>query len=139
QIDRLGIQQRLADRNDDETTPAHARALLIPERQLARDRSVLIDARLDLQGTIDQLRFRKVIDHRLTVVRAIAAAADPSDEIVAVSRSERQDVDEFRRLLPGQRHEHVIRLHVLRALLLKTDLRRNLPEVLAVVEDRKSV
>ena len=54
QVDRLGVQQRAADRDHDQAAAPHVRALLVPQRQLARQLRVLIDARLDLQRAVDQ-------------------------------------------------------------------------------------
>ena len=59
------------------------RALLIPQRQLSGELSVLINSRLDLQWSIDQLRLGKVVDHRRTVVCAVAAAGNPPNQIIS--------------------------------------------------------
>ena len=96
QVDRLGVEQRAADRDDEQAAAAHVRALLVPQRQLTRQLRVLIDARLDLQRTVDQPRLREVVDDRRAVVRAVAAPGDPADQVVAVRRRERQDLDELR-------------------------------------------
>ena len=71
------------------------RSLLVPQRQLSGELRVLIDSRLNMQRSIDQLRLGKVVDHRRSVVFAVAAAGNPSNEIVTVGRSEGQNLDEL--------------------------------------------
>src|SRR5216684_553335 len=90
QVDGFGVEQRAADGNDDQAASADVRALLIPQRQLTRELRILIDARLDLQRTVDESRLRKVVHDRLAVMRLVAAARDPSDQVVAIRGRERQ-------------------------------------------------
>ena len=79
--------------------PAKPRAgratLLIPQRQLSGELRVLIDSRLDLQRSIDEFRFWKVINYRRTVVRAVAAPGNPADQIIPVGRGEGQNLHEL--------------------------------------------
>ena len=46
-------------------------------------------------GPSTSLRLREVVDDRVAVVRAVAAAGDPADQVVAVGGRERQDLDEL--------------------------------------------
>jgi ABC-type nickel/cobalt efflux system permease component RcnA len=87
--------------NDQQAAAAHVRALLIPQRQLAGELRVLIDARLDLLRAVDQAGLGEVVDHRCAVVRAVAAAGDPADQVVAVGGSEGQNLDKLQAVSPG--------------------------------------
>ena len=87
QVDRLGVDQRLAAGNHQQRSAPHVRALLVPQRQLAGELRVLVDARLDLQRAVDQPGLGEVVDNGRAVVRAVAAARDPADEVVAIGRA----------------------------------------------------
>jgi hypothetical protein len=117
QVDGLRVEQRPPDRNDDEAAAAHVRALLVPQRQLSGQLRVLIDARLDLQGPVDQLGLGEVIDQGLAIVFAVASAGDPADQVVAIGgvngRIAMNSVDRS----PGQGHQHEVRFHDLLALI----------------------
>ena len=97
----------------------HVRTLLVPERQLSRELRVLIDARFNLKRAVHQFCFWKVVHDRRPIVRVVAPARDPSDQVVPVGRRERQDLDELRRLLAGQLHQDEVRLHRLLRLLAR--------------------
>jgi hypothetical protein len=93
------------------------RALLVPQRQLAGELRVLVDARLDLLRPVHQLGLGKVVDHGRAVVRAVAAPGDPSDQVVAVGRREGKNLHELLARLAGQLHQDEVGLHGLRGLL----------------------
>ena len=96
QVDRLRVQQRPADRNHDQRAAQDIRPLLVPQRHLRRELRVLIDARFDLQRSVDESRLRKVVDDRRAVMRLVASRRDPADQVVPVRRRERQNLDELR-------------------------------------------
>ena len=77
------------------------RTLLIPQRQLSGKLRILIDSRLDLQWSIDQLCFGKVVDHGRTVLCAVAATGNPANQIIPVSRRKGQNLDELLAGFPG--------------------------------------
>ena len=70
-------------------------------------------------------------------MRAVAAARNPADQIVAVRRRERKNLDELDAALPRQRHEHEVGEHRLRGLIavgVRPYFARHRPQIFAVVE-----
>ena len=59
-------------------------SLLIPQRELSGKLRILIDARFHLERTVDEACFWEVVDDGGAIVRAIAAAGDPTDQVVAI-------------------------------------------------------
>ena len=135
QIQRPHVDQRLLDRDHHQRAPDHLRALLVPERDLRRDRLILADPRDDLPRAEDHLLLRKLKDAQRAVVLAVAARRQPRRQVVAVARREGQHLDELRLRLAGQPHDRVVRLHRPGIAGVVDD--RQLPLVLAVVEDRR--
>ena len=119
------------------------RALLVPERELAGELRVLVDARLDLLRAIDEARLGKVEDHSGAVMRAVAARGDPADQVVAVEGREGKNLNKLeaariaRSRLSGQGHEDEVRVHLLRGLisLVRTGFRGHGPLVFPVKEN----
>ena len=68
QINRLRVEQRLPAGNHQQAAADHVRALLIPERELAGELRVLVDARFDLLRAVDEARLGKVEDHGVAVI-----------------------------------------------------------------------
>src|SRR5262249_25424105 len=95
EIDRLGIEQRAADGDDDHRAAPHVRSLLVPQRELAGELRVLIDPRLHLERSVDELGLREIEDQRGAVMPTVAASGDPANQVVTVRRRERQDLDEL--------------------------------------------
>ena len=54
QIERLDVEERVLDRQNEQVSSQYTRTALIPQRQLLRDGRVLINAALNLQRTVDQ-------------------------------------------------------------------------------------
>ena len=135
QVKRLDVNQRLFNRNHHQRSENHARAALIPERQLTRDFRVLIDAGDDLFRTENELLFREAIRRQATVILAVRAGDHPRREIVFALRRERQHQDKFFFLLARQFHNRVIRLHLPRFfLIIRAGRLGNRPLVFLVVE-----
>src|SRR4030095_7667610 len=85
--------------------------LLIPKCELSRELRVLIDPGFDLERSINQTRFREIVDEELPIVLSIAATGQPANHVVAICWSERKDEDKLvLLLLTRQLHEHVIRI-----------------------------
>ena len=89
-------------------------------------------------GPSTSLRLREVVDDRLAVVLAVAAAGNPADQVVAVGRRERQDLDELDAAVsPGSfistKFGSIVCVRLL-ALLVHADFGGDGPEILAVVE-----
>jgi hypothetical protein len=80
---------------------------------------VLIDAGFDLQRAVHQLGFREVVDYRRTVMRPIAAPSNPTNQVVAIGRGERENLDELDVGFARQFHQHKIRLHRQGSLLTR--------------------
>jgi len=93
------------------------RALLVPQTQLSRKLRVLIDSRFDLQRSVHKFRFGKVIDHRSAVMCPVAAARNPTNQIVPVGRGKWQDLYELDAGFTRKSHQHEIRFHRERRLL----------------------
>ena len=98
---------------------------------------ILIDSRLDLQRSVDQLRFRKVVDHRRPVLRAVAAPGNPANQVVPIRRRKGQDFHELFAGFARQFHQHKVRLHRLSRLLTSIahpNFGGDRPQILTVVE-----
>src|SRR5262249_32074988 len=117
----------------------NSRALLVPQRKLRRKLRVLIDARLNLQWTIDQPRLREVVDQQPSVILAITAPGHPADQVVSIGRSEGEDEHKLVLLrLTRQLHQHVIRIDrrgLLLSFLVEGELLRDAPDVFALEKD----
>src|SRR5204863_3899717 len=87
-INWFRVQQCTPRRNYQQGPAPDVRALLIPQRQLARELRVLIDSRLDLQRSVNQFRLGKVVDHRGAVLRAVAASRNPANQVIPVGGRE---------------------------------------------------
>ncbi len=113
----------------------HLRALLVPQRQILRDRLVLVDAGLDLHRAENQLLLGKLQDDELAQVLAVAARHHQADQVVLVARRERDHEQELRLVLPGQRSpRHRWAIMRLRFARPGRGTARDVPEVLLVVE-----
>src|SRR3954451_8788247 len=95
QVDRLNIQERATRWDDKQVAATHARALLIPERELTGQLRVLIYARFDLQRAVNQSRSREIIDEKMAVSVAVAAASDPANHVVLVGGRKRHYLDKL--------------------------------------------
>ncbi len=61
-IKRRHIQKRVLDRHDQKIATNDTRAHLVPQRDLLRNIGVLVDARLDLERTVDELVLGKLVN-----------------------------------------------------------------------------
>ena len=62
QVDRLEVDERVAERHHDQAAADDVAARLVPERDLGADDRVLVDPRLDLGGPEDRRIGREAID-----------------------------------------------------------------------------
>ena len=69
QVDRLQVDERVAQRHDDEVAADDRAARLVPQRDLLADDRVLVDARLDLGGPEDRRLGREAVDPGVAVRR----------------------------------------------------------------------
>ena len=129
QVDRLDVGVGLAHGDKEQVAPNHLAALLPQQRELARDRDILVDPRLDLRGAVHILVGREAEGEELAVVVAVAAPGQPGDAVQPVARREGQDQQELGALLIGQAQGDVVGLD--RNFLLAQLLLRDRPEVLA--------
>src|SRR5262249_36120772 len=106
-----GIQKRTAGRDDEQGATPHMRSRLIPERQLARELSVLVDPGFHLKWSVHPTSLREVVGNSASVMLTVAAASDPIAHVVPVCRRERQDVDELHASLVRKSHQEKSRLH----------------------------
>ena len=112
-------------------------ALLVPKRQLAGKLCILVDARFYLQRSIYEAGLGEVIDDRRAIMSTVAAPGNPADKVVAVRRSEGQDVDVLHAGLAGQLHQHEVGSNWLRGslrLVVDTAFGCESPQIFAVVE-----
>jgi len=61
-VEGLHIQEGISDRQHQSLPSQHLRTLLVPKRQVLRDRLILVDPRPDLHGAENQLLFGKLQD-----------------------------------------------------------------------------
>ena len=61
QVERLDVKERVVDGDNQEVASDDPGPGLVPERELLRDRGVLIDPRLDLGGAEEELLDRKSV------------------------------------------------------------------------------
>ena len=90
-----------------------------------------------MQRSVDEFCFGEVVDHRRTVLCAVAAPGNPADQIIPVGRREWQNFYELHPGFARQFHQHEVRLHRLGLLLAPfahTDFGGDGPEILTVVE-----
>src|SRR2546423_8173712 len=126
----------MADGNYQKISATHARALLVPERELPGELRVLVYARLYLYGAFYKFRFREVVDKKRPVMLAVTAPCEPANHVRAIRRSERQ----YRNELVGyslarQLHQHVIRLDhfsLMLTLIVQGNLSRYAPNIFAL-------
>jgi len=137
EVERLDVDQRLLDREREQRAPDHARAPLVPQRELLRDDRVLVDARVDLARPEDQLLLGEVEDDQAAVVRRVRAGRQPRDHVVAPARVEEREQDELLPPLGREPHDRVVRLHLAVAPLDRAP--RDRPEILLVVEHLRVV
>ena len=138
EVDGFGVEQGLAAGDDDEGAALDVGALLVPEGELAGELGVLVDACFDLEWAVDEAGFGEVVDDGGAVVVTVAAAGEPSDEVVSVGWGEGDDADELGGGLAGELHEDEVGFHGLLALfsaVAEADFRGDGPEVFAVEED----
>src|SRR6516165_9370307 len=83
-INRFDKQQGVFERKNQKVSSNHGGSLLIPQAELRGQVRVLIDTRLDLQGTVHESRLRKTIGAQGSVLVAITASGQPADQIVPV-------------------------------------------------------
>src|SRR5262245_21999518 len=133
QIKRRHIENRVFDWDHKQVAANDPRTHLIPQCELLRDFRILIDQRLDLEWTVDELIFGKFIDNKLTVIGWIAASSEPCDHVVAAARHHGEHEEQFGLRLPRQPHDNVVRkdkgCNVAAGLTLK------LPKILPVIEN----
>jgi len=138
QVKRRDIENRALDGHDLEMAADDARTHLVPQRNLLGDLCILLDARLDLERPVDQLVLRESVDDQFAVVRWIATRRQPRDHVLAPAGHHRQHEDKFGARLRGQPYDHVVRRHRHAGGAPRLDvglIARELPEILAVIED----
>ena len=77
------------------------------------DNRVLVNARLDLFGAIEERILAKFIDQLAAIISRIILSRQPGDHIFAVGWCEGQDLDKVQLLAFRQLHQHIVGLHVL--------------------------
>src|SRR6185436_2759386 len=136
QIDWLNKEERLTYRANQQMSAEYMGALLIPERELRRQLGILINARFNLQRSINQSGLGEVVDQKFPVFVAIATTGHPANQIVSPGRSKRQNQDKLAILFfSGQLHQYEVRIECLilsLVLCIEANLLRDAPNILAL-------
>ena len=134
QVDRLHVEEAVADGDHQQVAPQHARAGAVPQRELLADRWVLVDASFNLDGAEDQLLARQLIGLELPIIGRVVAGGEPGDHVIAPGRRVGLDEQKLRFGLARKWEDDVVRLHPLR-LPFQVDLFGDGPQIFLVVED----
>src|SRR4051812_19018825 len=94
--------------------------MLAPERQIARDILVLIDASVDLHRTENDVLFRELLKHKLAEVFSVASCRHKADQVVFIGWSEWSNEQKFRTRLARQSSDNVSRLNWTSSAALST-------------------
>ena len=109
------------------------RALLTPQRELLRDRGILVHRGFDLGRPVDRGAVGEGEAHGATVVGRVRLGGQPADHVLSSVGHERQDLHELVAGLAGQPHDHVVGLH-LTGRRAQRSTRGDLPLIAFVVE-----
>src|SRR5579883_671624 len=101
-VDRVDVQERVAHRQHQDLAAQHVRALLVPQRQVLGYVLVLVDVRGDVHRSRNQLLLGKEQHREIAQMLAVAAAGHEADQVVLISRRERDQEQEFRLAAAGQ-------------------------------------
>src|SRR5262249_23970186 len=133
QIKGRYIENRDLNRDYKQVSADHPRAHLVPQRELLGDFRTLINQRFDLEWTVDELVFGKLIDNQLAVVGRIAARSKPRYHVVAAARHHGEHEEELGVPLARQPHDDVIGSH--QGCTAAPWFARELPEILSVIKN----
>ena len=133
-IYRLRVNDSLTNRDDQKVSSQALRPSRTAQREPGRYVLIVVNARLNLGGSVDLPVLREVVRYEVAVTVTVAARREPADQVLPLVGCVRQKHHELFLHFARQFHYDKVRLHLLKRVTLPKLLFGDCPQVFVIVE-----